>query len=102
MTELTIDRIEIRVVEPPTERFSWSEEMHGQFMSNTIVRVFTKDGVVGVSGGSSCTSYGFDRAVAESARLVGLMPIASRRFFSLLSWKNNLRPCRVEPRRTIR
>lgn len=70
MTELTIDRIEIRVVEPDTERFSWSEEMHGQFMSNTIVRVFTKDGVVGVAGGSSCTSHGFDRAVAESAKLV--------------------------------
>lgn len=70
MKDLVIDRIEIRVVEPETERFAWAEEMHGQFMSNTICRVFTADGIVGVSGGSSCTSFGFDRAVAESARLV--------------------------------
>lgn len=70
MPELVVERIEIRVVEPATERLAWSEGMHGQFMSNTIVRVLTKDGLEGVAGGSSCTGSGFDRAVAETARLV--------------------------------
>lgn len=77
MKDLTIDRIEIQVVEPDTERLAWSEEMHGQFMSNTIVRVTTREGVVGVAGGSSCTSFGFDRAVAESARLVAPLYIGA-------------------------
>jgi len=70
MTELRIDRIEIRVVEPEAERLAWSEGMHGQFMSNTVVRAFSADGLVGVAGGSSCTGFGFDRSVAETAKLI--------------------------------
>jgi L-alanine-DL-glutamate epimerase-like enolase superfamily enzyme len=73
MKDLVIDRIEIQVVEPDTQRLAWSEEMHGQFMSNTLVRVTTRDGIVGVAGGSSCTGFGFDRAVAESAKLIAPM-----------------------------
>ncbi|MBV8911471.1 MAG: mandelate racemase/muconate lactonizing enzyme family protein [Acetobacteraceae bacterium] len=70
MRELCIDRIEIRVVEPEAERLAWSEGMHGQFMSNTVVRVFSADGLEGVAGGSSCTGFGFDRSIAETAKLV--------------------------------
>ena len=86
MKDLVIDRIEIQVVEPDTERLAWSEEMHGQFMSNTIVRVTTRDGVEGVAGGSSCTGFGFDRAVAESAKLIAPLYIGASVHDRTLLW----------------
>ncbi len=86
MKDLIIDRIEIQVVEPDTERLAWSEEMHGQFMSNTIVRVTTRDGVVGAAGGSSCTGFNFDRAVAESAKLIAPMYLGTSVHDRALLW----------------
>jgi len=87
MKNLIIDRIEIQVVEPDTERLAWSEEMHGQFMSNTIVRITTRDGVAGTAGGSSCTGFGFDRAVAESAKLIAPLYLGASVHDRALVWQ---------------
>jgi hypothetical protein len=50
MRELAIDRAEVWVVGPETERCAWALEMPEQFMSNTILRLTAKGGLEGVAG----------------------------------------------------
>jgi hypothetical protein len=45
MSELIVDRIQVYAVGPETPRFAWAEGMAEQFMTNTIVRVTTRDGL---------------------------------------------------------
>jgi len=79
MKDLIIDRAEIHVVGPETQRFAWAHDMPEQYMTNTILRLRTKGGLEGVAGGPSYTDYAFDRAVAENVRpllpkLIGTSP----------------------------
>lgn len=70
---MKINRVEVRVVAPSVERYTWSYDLPEQFMTNTIVRVFTNDGVEGIGAISNYTSYDFDRYTAEVLR--HLVPI---------------------------
>ena len=42
MRDLAIDRAEVFVVGPPTERYTWAEGMTDQYMANTILRLTTR------------------------------------------------------------
>lgn len=80
MKDLEIDRIEVYAVGPETARYRWVWNMAEQFMTNTIVRVFTKGGLEGVAGAISFSEYGFSSAVAETLRrmvpdLIGASPL---------------------------
>jgi L-alanine-DL-glutamate epimerase-like enolase superfamily enzyme len=80
MKDLIIDRAEIHVVGPETQRFAWAHDMPEQYMTNTILRLRTKGGLEGIAGGPSYTDYAFDRAVAENVRpllpkLIGTSPL---------------------------
>ena len=68
MRDLALDRAEVWVVGPETERHAWALEMPAQFMSNTILKLTTAGGLEGVAGAAMCSSHAFDRSVAETLR----------------------------------
>ena len=77
---MQIDRIEVRVVGPKVTRYTWSHDIPEQYMTNTIVRIYTDDGVEGVGATANYTSYDFDRYTAETIRhmiplLIGKDPL---------------------------
>jgi L-alanine-DL-glutamate epimerase-like enolase superfamily enzyme len=70
MNDLVIDRAEVFVVGPDTERYIWAEGMSEQFMTNTIVRLTTKGGAVGIAGAAMINPHNFDRSVGETLRFL--------------------------------
>ena len=77
---MRIDRVEVRVVGPQVQRFTWSHDLPEQYMTNTVVRIRTDEGVEGVGGVSNYTSYRHDRYTAETLRhlipaLIGRDPL---------------------------
>jgi L-alanine-DL-glutamate epimerase-like enolase superfamily enzyme len=77
---MRIDKVEVRVVAPKVPRYTWSEDLPEQFMTNTLVRVFTDAGVEGTGGVTNYTSFDYDRYTAETLRhlvpiLVGRDPL---------------------------
>ncbi len=80
MKDLAIDRIEVYAVGPEVARYRWVWNMAEQFMTNTVIRVFTKGGLEGIAGAISFSEYGFSSAVAETLRrmapdLLGQTPL---------------------------
>lgn len=80
MKDLEIDRIEVYAVGPEIARYRWVWNMAEQFMTNTIIRVFTRGGLEGLAGAISFSEYGFSSAVAETLRrmapdLLGQTPL---------------------------
>ena len=51
MKDLRIDRAEVFVVGPETERYTWAEGMTEQYMANIILRLTTAGGLEGIAGG---------------------------------------------------
>jgi L-alanine-DL-glutamate epimerase-like enolase superfamily enzyme len=68
MRDLIIDRAEVYVVGPETPRYAWAAEMTEQFMSNTILRLYTRDGLEGIAGAAMSTSHSFDLSVGDTLR----------------------------------
>jgi L-alanine-DL-glutamate epimerase-like enolase superfamily enzyme len=68
MRDLAIDRAEVWVVGPETERYAWALEMPEQYMAHTILKLTTAGGLEGVAGAVMCSSHAFDRSVAETLR----------------------------------
>ncbi|MBX6322460.1 MAG: mandelate racemase/muconate lactonizing enzyme family protein [Rhodospirillaceae bacterium] len=68
MSDLAIDRIQVYVVAPETQRYAWADGMPEQYMSNTILRLTARGGLEGVAGAASCTDHLFDTAPAEALR----------------------------------
>ena len=68
---MKIERIEVRAVAPRVERFAWSYDLPDQFSTNTLVRIYTDDGVEGVGGVWNATSFDYDRYTAETLRHLG-------------------------------
>jgi L-alanine-DL-glutamate epimerase-like enolase superfamily enzyme len=80
MRDLAVERAEVFVVGPETERYAWAEGMSEQFMANTVLRLTTRGGLEGVAGAAMCSSHGFDRSVAETLRyllpeIIGRSPL---------------------------
>ena len=77
---MKIERVEVRVVAPQVQRFTWSHDLPDQFATNTLVHIFTDEGVEGVGGAWNGTSFDYDRYTAETLRhlapiLVGRDPL---------------------------
>jgi L-alanine-DL-glutamate epimerase-like enolase superfamily enzyme len=80
MKDLEIERIEVYAVGPKTARFKWVWNMAEQYMTNNIIRVFTKGGLEGVAGAISFSEHGFTSPVTETLRawlpdLLGASPL---------------------------
>ena len=63
-----ITKVEIRTVAPPVDRFTWSDDLPDQYSTNTVVRIYTDEGIEGVAGVWNATSFDFERYTAESIR----------------------------------
>jgi L-alanine-DL-glutamate epimerase-like enolase superfamily enzyme len=77
---MQIDRVEVLAVAPEVQRFTWSHDLPEQYMTNTLVRIYTDEGVEGVGGVSNYTSFAFDRSTTETLRhmlpvLIGKDPL---------------------------
>ena len=77
---MQIERVEVQVVGPKVQRFTWSHDLPEQYMTNTLVRIFTDEGIEGFAGVSNYTSYDYDRYTAETLRhliptLIGKNPL---------------------------
>lgn len=86
---MQIDRVEVQAVAPEVQRFTWSHDLPEQYMTNTIVRIYTDDGVEGIGGVSNYTSHGFDRYTAETLRhmipvLIGKDPLNRQAIWNTL------------------
>lgn len=86
---MKIDRVEVLAVAPDVQRFTWSHDLPEQYMTNTLVRIFTDDGATAVGGVSNYTSYAFDRYTAETARhfipaLIGQDPLQREQIWNSL------------------
>ena len=65
---MQIERVEVRVLAPRVQGFTWSHDLQEQYMTHTIVRVITAEGIEGVVGVSNYTSYDYDRYTCETLR----------------------------------
>ena len=54
-SDLAIERAEVFVVGPETERYAWAAGMAEQYMANTILRLTTRGGLEGVAGAAMIT-----------------------------------------------
>ena len=63
---MQIERVEIQVIGPETERYTWSDDLPEQYQSNTLLRIYTNTGLEGIAGVWNATSFGYDRYTAES------------------------------------
>ena len=86
---MKIDRVEVLAVAPQVQRFTWSHDLPEQYMTNTLVRISTDDGVEGVGGVSNYTSYDFDRYTAETMRhlipaMIGQDPLKREQIWNSL------------------
>ena len=70
---MQIKRVEIQVIGPETEHQTWSDDLPGQYQSNTLIRIYTDSGIEGIAGVWNATSFGYDHYTAESLR--HLVPI---------------------------
>src|SRR2546426_5168982 len=65
---MKIDNVEVRVVTPRGERYTWSHDLPEQYMTITLVRIRTDEGAEGVAGVGNYTSFHYDRYTAETLR----------------------------------
>ena len=65
---MRIERVEVRVVAPKVQGFTWPHDLQEQYMTNTLVRVITAEGIEGVVGVSNYTSYDYDRYTCKTLR----------------------------------
>ncbi len=77
---MIIDRVEVRAVGPQVQKYTWSHDLPDQYMTNTIVRITTDDGAVGIGAVANYTSYDYDRYTTETLRhmipiLIGRDPL---------------------------
>lgn len=68
MKDLVVDRAEVFVVGPETERYVWAEGMSEQYMANIILKLTTRDGLEGLAGAAMINAHAFDRSVGETLR----------------------------------
>lgn len=74
---MKIERVEVTVIGPETRRYTWSEDLPEQYQSNTLIRIFTDEGIEGVGGVWNAASYAYDRYTAEALR--HLIPVLINR-----------------------
>ena len=77
---MKIEDVEVRTVGPQVQRYSWSHDLPEQYMTNTLVRIRTDEGVEGLGAVSNYTSFSFDRYTAETLRhliplILGMDPL---------------------------
>ena len=70
---MKIEKIELFVIVPEDKHYSWSEDIPEVFQSNTILRIYTDNNVIGEAGVWNAANFDYDKYTAES--LKHLLPI---------------------------
>ena len=70
---MKITKIEVYVVGPEDERYTWSEDIEEVYQSNTLIKVYTDEDIVGEAAVWNATYFEYDKYTAESLR--HLLPI---------------------------
>jgi len=68
MKDARIERAEVFVVGPETERYTWAEGMTEQYMANIILKLTAAGGLEGIAGAAMISPHTFDRSVGETLR----------------------------------
>ena len=70
---MKIEKIEIYVIGPEDLHYTWSHDIPPIFQSNTIIKVYTDEEIIGEAGVWNAAYFDYDRYTAES--LKHLLPI---------------------------
>ena len=70
---MKITKIEVHVVGPEDERYTWSEDIEEVYQSNTLIKVYTDEDIVGEAAVWNATYFEYDKYTAES--LKHILPI---------------------------
>ena len=70
---MKITKIEVHVVGPEDERYTWSEDIEEVYQSNTLIKIFTDEEIVGEAAVWNATYFEYDKYTAES--LKHILPI---------------------------
>ena len=70
---MKIEKIELFVIGPEDLHYTWSHDIPPIFQSNTIIKVYTDENIIGEAGVWNAAYFDYDRYTAESLR--HLLPI---------------------------
>ena len=70
---MKITKIEVHVVGPEDERYTWSEDIEEVYQSNTLIKIYTDEDIIGEAAVWNATYFEYDKYTAESLR--HLLPI---------------------------
>ena len=61
---MKITKIEVHVVGPEDERYTWSEDIEEVYQSNTLIKVYTDEDIVGEAAVWNATYFEYDKSVS--------------------------------------
>ena len=70
---MKIEKIEVYVVGPEDIHYTWSEDIPEVYQTNTLIKIFTDENIVGEAAVWNATYFVYDKYTAES--LTHLLPI---------------------------
>ncbi len=70
---MKIEKIDVFVIGPEDIHYTWSHDIPPIFQSNTIIRIYTDNNVIGEAGVWNAANFDYDKYTAES--LKHLLPI---------------------------
>ena len=70
---MKIKKIEVYVIGPEERHYTWSEDIPEVYQTNTIIRIFTDENIIGEAAVWNATYFEYDKYTAESLR--HLLPI---------------------------
>ncbi len=70
---MKIEKIEVFVIGPEDIHYTWSEDIPEVYQSNTLIRIFTDENIIGEAAVWNATYFEYDKYTAES--LKNLLPI---------------------------
>ena len=70
---MKIEKIEVFVIGPEDVHYTWTEDIPEFYQSNTLIRIFTDNNIVGEAGVWNGTYFEYDKYTAES--LKHLLPL---------------------------
>lgn len=70
---MKITKIEVHVIGPETKHYTWSEDIEEIYQTNTVIKIFTDDNIIGEAAVWNATYFEYDKYTAES--LKHLLPI---------------------------
>ncbi len=77
---MKIEKIDVFVIGPEDIHYTWSHDIPPTFQSNTIIRIYTDNNVIGEAGVWNAANFDYDKYTAESLKhllpiLIGLDPL---------------------------